>query len=78
MRSRGLHDLLYGDEEDHGATAQDGSFEPLESFDGTSLYNVSTGLCLVYMVITYSRVWNSRVRLSTALELELGYELFGY
>lgn len=32
---RGLHDFLYSNEEDHGATASDGS---VELFDGSSLY----------------------------------------
>lgn len=32
---RGLHDFLYSDEEDHGATARDGS---VELFDGATLY----------------------------------------
>lgn len=32
---RGLHDFLYSNEEDHGATSSDGS---VEFFDGTSLY----------------------------------------
>ncbi|CAM9163208.1 unnamed protein product [Discosporangium mesarthrocarpum] len=35
---RGLHDFLYSNNEDHGATAKDGSFE---FFDGNSLYEVS-------------------------------------
>eukprot|EP00903_Cladosiphon_okamuranus_P019159 g17622.t1 len=38
---RGLHDFLYGDEEDHGASASDGS---VELFDGTKLYEVSKWL----------------------------------
>ncbi|CAN0168489.1 unnamed protein product, partial [Ectocarpus sp. 12 AP-2014] len=38
---RGLHDFLYSNEEDHGATASDGS---VELFDGTQLYEVSTWL----------------------------------
>ncbi|CAN0125126.1 unnamed protein product [Ectocarpus fasciculatus] len=38
---RGLHDFLYSNEEDHGATASDGS---VELFDGTQLYEVSKWL----------------------------------
>lgn len=36
-RYRGLHDFLYSENEDHGATATDGS---AELFDGISLYTV--------------------------------------
>lgn len=32
---RGLHDYLYGSEEDHGAAANDA---PVEMFDGSSLH----------------------------------------
>lgn len=41
LAHRGLHDFLYSDEEDHGATASDGS---VELFDGSSLYEVSQWL----------------------------------
>ncbi|CAM9977294.1 unnamed protein product, partial [Scytosiphon promiscuus] len=37
----GLHDFLYSNEEDHGATASDGS---VELFDGTKLYEVQQWL----------------------------------
>ncbi|CAM9545167.1 unnamed protein product, partial [Hapterophycus canaliculatus] len=39
--NRGLHDFLYSNEEDHGATASDGS---VELFDGTKLYEVGQWL----------------------------------
>lgn len=42
---RGLHDFLYSDEEDHGATASDGS---VELFDGSSLYEVRWCFYLYY------------------------------
>ncbi|CAM9257904.1 unnamed protein product, partial [Choristocarpus tenellus] len=41
LSHRGLHDFLYSNNEDHGATATDGS---TESFDGTLLYKVSKWL----------------------------------